>query len=216
MTIAAKTVNIQGEVLALTNQRCIYWKAKEALILSDLHIGKTAHFRKNGIPVSSEVLQKDLQRLEQLIHHFNPKSLIIVGDLFHAELNKDVLFFKKWMQQFPDINISLIKGNHDKNSFELYDGLNIDLLDNQLELPPFVFVHDIKTYAVNKFYISGHIHPGVLIKGKGKQRIKLPCYQIIKNKLVLPAFSEFTGLNSNTNIEITRCFAITKTQVFEV
>ena len=39
----------------------MYWQREDALILSDIHIGKTAHFRKHGIPMPDDVLQKDLE-----------------------------------------------------------------------------------------------------------------------------------------------------------
>ena len=88
--IVSKKIICNNAVLEITNQRAIFWKSQKSLILSDLHIGKSAHFQKSGIPVPSSVLQNDLNRLEQLIHHFSAEKLIIVGDLFHAEYNKDL------------------------------------------------------------------------------------------------------------------------------
>ncbi len=216
MTVATKHIILQGEELILTNQRVVFWSKTKTLILSDLHIGKTAHFRKNGIPISSEVLQKDLERLEALISHFQPKTLLIVGDLFHAEFNEDVKVFQKRMQQFNNVSITLIQGNHDKNSFELYETLNIDIKPNYLEITPFVFIHDIKIVNQNKFYVSGHKHPGVLIKGKGRQRIKLPCFQITEHQLILPAFSLFTGLNTINQPTTTINYGFTENSIFKV
>jgi len=214
MTIATEHIILQGEELILTNQRVVFWSKTKTLILSDLHIGKTAHFRKSGIPISSEVLQKDLERLRLLILHFQPEILLIVGDLFHAEFNEDVKTFQKWMQQFNDVSITLIKGNHDKNSFELYETLNIDIKPNYLEIAPFTFMHDVKVVNQDKFYVSGHKHPGVLLIGKGRQRIKLPCFQITKHQLILPAFSLFTGLNTKNTTKNSKCFAFTEDSIF--
>lgn len=216
MVIATKNIVLKDESLVLTNQRAVFWKAKDVLILSDLHIGKTAHFRKSGIPIPANVLLNDMERLQQLIHHFKPKVLLVVGDMFHAEFNQDVLYFQNWMQQFKNLKIVLVKGNHDKNTFELYQSLNIEIFQNEMQSHPFNFVHDKTLLNDTLFYISGHTHPGVVIKGKGKQRIKLPCYQLFENKLVLPAFSEFTGLNTKTDVAATRCFAFTETHVFSV
>ena len=58
----------------------MYWERENTLILSDIHIGKTAHFRKHGIPMPDDVLQNDLKRLKQLIQHFKAKTLLVVGD----------------------------------------------------------------------------------------------------------------------------------------
>ena len=44
------------------------------------------------------------------------------------------------------------------------------------------------------FTFSGHIHPGVKIRGAGRQSLSLPCFYFGKEFAVLPAFSVFTGL----------------------
>lgn len=216
MAIVTKSIECKGETLVLSNERVVFWPSKETLILSDLHIGKTAHFRKSGVPVSSGVLQKDLERLENVILYFNPKILVIAGDLFHADFNEDVVLFKTWMQQFSHLKLILVKGNHDKYVFELYESLNIEIQPHSLKKGPFVFTHDIKTLIDGEFYISGHTHPGVLIKGKGKQRIKLPCYQVTQQQLILPAFSLFTGLNTKNPPNMCVNYAFTDLSIFRV
>jgi len=60
------------------------------LIISDLHFGKTGHFRKSGIAVPQGVYKEDLQRLVSQIQYFQPSQLIIVGDFFHSQLNKEL------------------------------------------------------------------------------------------------------------------------------
>ena len=215
MIIATEHITLNNEELVLTNQRALYWQREEALILSDMHIGKTAHFRKHGIPMPDDVLQKDLERLKDLIQHFDVKTLLIVGDLFHAEYNSDMSTFKDWLTQFPNLKLILIKGNHDHQSRRLMDDLNIEVV-NQLDLEPFVFLHDPLENKQSHFTISGHTHPGVLIKGKGRQKIKLPCYQITDNQMILPAFSLFTGLNTKDNPEGAKYYAFTDNSVFQL
>ena len=78
MTIVTEHITIKNEELILTNQRALYWQREDALILSDVHIGKIAHFRKHGIPMPDDVLQEDLERLKQLILHFGAETLLIV------------------------------------------------------------------------------------------------------------------------------------------
>ena len=213
MTIVTEHITIKNEELILTNQRALYWQREDAVILSDVHIGKTAHFRKHGIPMPDDVLQKDLERLKQLILHFDAKTLLIVGDLFHAERNSDMSTFKKWLGQFTKLKLILIKGNHDRQSRRLMDDLNIEAA-KQLDIEPFVFLHDPLENNEKFFTISGHTHPGVLIKGKGRQKIKLPCYQITENQLILPAFSLFTGLNTRDTPEGAICYAFTDLELF--
>lgn len=214
MTIITEHITIKNEELILTNQRALYWQREDALILSDVHIGKTAHFRKHGISVPDDILQSDLKRLEQLICHFKAKKVLVVGDLFHAERNSDMFIFKDWLTQFPDLKLILIKGNHDRQSKLLMDNLNIEAV-KQLHVEPFVFFHDPLENNQSHFSISGHTHPGVLIKGKGRQKIKLPCYQITENQMILPAFSLFTGLNTRHVPDNVICYAFTNSSIFK-
>ncbi|GAB5563115.1 MAG: ligase-associated DNA damage response endonuclease PdeM [Winogradskyella sp.] len=214
MHIVKEHITIKNEELILTNQRALYWQREHALILSDVHIGKTAHFRKHGIPMPDEILQRDLQRLKELIDHFTPHRLYIVGDLFHAERNSDITTFKSWLQQFPELKIILIQGNHDRQSNSLMDDLNIKVL-SKLEINPFTFIHDISEIQTDNFKISGHLHPGILLKGKGKQSLKLPCYQITKHQLILPAFSLFTGLYTKDIPQDAIVYAFTDASIFK-
>ena len=93
-------------------QRCLFWEEENALILSDLHFGKTGHFRKAGIAVPQDVYKEDLQRLVSTIQHFRANQLIIVGDLFHSHLNKELEWFRRWRSDLSSLKIQLIKGNH--------------------------------------------------------------------------------------------------------
>ena len=214
LKIVKEHITIEGERLTLTNQRALYWERENALVLSDLHIGKTAHFRRHGIPMPDDILQKDLERLEGLINQFEVKKLLIVGDLFHAETNTDMRTFKIWLEQFQCLNLVLIKGNHDRQSKKLMDDFNL-MVVYELVLGPFTLIHERLENNDDAFIISGHTHPGVLVKGKGKQRLKLPCYQIAPKQLILPAFSLFTGLNTRNKPNDAICYAFTESAFFK-
>lgn len=216
MNIVTQNIAIKKEELTLTNQRAIFWKRENALILSDIHIGKTGHFKKHGIPMPDAILKKDLERLKTLILHFKTEKILIVGDLFHAEYNQDMTTFKTWLQQFEALELVLIKGNHDRLSKRIIDDFNLKL-SNKLHLTPFTFVHEpAEETEENTFTISGHTHPGVLIKAKARQRIKLPCYQVGNTELILPAFSLFTGLNTNDAPKDCINYAFTASAIFKL
>ena len=216
MKIVTKKIQCANETLEITNQRVIFWQKEKALILSDLHIGKSAHFQKSGIPIPSSILREDLLRLENLILHFKANNLLIVGDLFHAEYNTDLDEFKVWLQRFENLKIRLIKGNHDRLSNRIYEQFDIEVFGSSLQMKTLKFVHDFTSIDKNCFTISGHTHPGVFIKGKAKQRIKLPCYQVTKDQLILPAFSLFTGLNTKNAPKKCKNYGFTDDGIFEV
>jgi len=214
--IVTKLVTCFDEVLEVTNQRVVYWRKENALILSDLHIGKSAHFQRSGIPIPSSILAVDLSRLEELIHYFKAEQLIVVGDLFHACYNKDLDTFKVWLSSFKNLSIKLVKGNHDRLQNRIYEAFQIEVFSDFLQIDSLKFVHDFSVIQSDAFTISGHTHPGVLIKGKGKQRMKLPCYQVTKYQLILPAFSLFTGLNTKDAPRGCKNFGFTESAIFEL
>lgn len=214
MKIVTKNITIQNEVFTLTNQRALFWKKEKALILSDLHIGKTAHFRKNGIALSDQIFENDLQRLSVLIEYFKPEKFIVVGDLLHAGDNSDVDKFCEWKNQFSDLEFHLIEGNHDKISKKLESKLCLNFMDEILEIDDFMFVHDFEKNQP-KFQITGHIHPGFIINSSVKN-IKLPCFVVTENQLLLPAFSEFTGLDTKNLPKKGRFYVFTDAEIYEI
>jgi DNA ligase-associated metallophosphoesterase len=203
---------IREQQIWLSSGRSVFWEEEQALILSDLHFGKTGHFRKSGIAVPQSVYKEDLQRLVSQIQYFQPKQLIIVGDLFHSRANKELELFKKWRENFPDLIIHLVKGNHDILEEDWYRKANISLSNDSLLLRDFHFTHDISANlptlnpvnsqrsttnshrSTANYSFSGHIHPGIRIDGAGKQSLCFPCFYFGKKYAVLPAFSRFTGV----------------------
>jgi len=59
--------------------------ATATLLVADLHLGKAATFRSQGIPVPEGSAQKDLARLALLVAATRARRLIVLGDLFHAK-----------------------------------------------------------------------------------------------------------------------------------
>ena len=185
-----------NQTLWLSPERCIFWEEQQALILSDLHFGKTGHFRKSGIPVPQSIYKDDLQRLISQVQYFKPARLIIVGDLFHSVANKELDLFSKWRSDFCELGIHLVKGNHDILHKTWYQQCNITVT-NHLSIHQFCFVHDIhdacEPASPDQYYFSGHMHPGVAINGGGRQSLMFPCFYFGQLYAILPAFGKFTG-----------------------
>lgn len=187
--------NLHHNNFLLTKDRTIFWEEEKILILSDLHLGKTGHFRKAGIGVPQTIFKEDMQRLVSQLQYFKPTQLLVVGDLFHSTVNKEHELFLKWRNDFPGITIQLVKGNHDILKNEWYQEAGIDLCTDELKINGFLFTHDIETCTTmdHEYCFSGHIHPGIKMKGLGRQSIHLPCFYFGKDHAVLPAFGKFTG-----------------------
>lgn len=210
------TITFKGETLILNPERAIFWSEQQLLIISDLHIGKPAHFRKHGIQVPSTLGDHDLQRLGTLIDLYKPKKILITGDLFHHQHNTDIEVFSAWKSAYTTVNFSLIKGNHDRLLLKNYSELGIEVYEKELIYPPFRFIHDYSEDGHECYTISGHIHPGVSVYGKARQRLNLPCFYFGQSYAILPAFSAFTGLSIIKPKKGDQFYAITPGQIIQV
>lgn len=218
---APLSFSCRGQQLWLSPEKVIFWEAQQALIISDLHLGKTGHFRKSGIAVPQHMYKEDLQRLLQCVQYFQPKQMIVVGDLFHSVANKELDLFLRWRESFSGIEVLLIKGNHDMLHADWYKSAGIETKSQQVFQSPFLFVHDINDEQDNgiekeHFSISGHIHPGIIMKGLGKQSLRLPCFYFSDTYAVLPAFGAFTGLHIIEHQKSDTVFAIINQTIVQV
>jgi len=188
---------IGDDHLIMSAERTLFWENESALIVADLHIGKTGHFRKAGIGVPQQVYKDDLHRLLAQILFFKAERLIIVGDLTHSVANKELDLFSRWRKDFPSLDVHLVKGNHDILADKWYSETDIHLSTEQFSLNRFLFVHDIMSKGIKaakgQYMFAGHVHPGVSIRGRGRQSLHFPCFYFTKKYCVLPAFSRFTG-----------------------
>ena len=202
----------------LNANRTIFWDDEKALILSDLHLGKSGHFRKSGIGIPQNIFKEDMQRLLATIQFYKPTQLIIVGDLFHSDFNKEHDLFLKWRKDFVALPIHLIKGNHDILKSKWYDEAGIIVHKKSFSLGNFTFTHDINDCAENKenYCFSGHIHPGIKIKGIGKQTLQLPCFYFAKKYAVLPAFGKFTGTFPIKPVSGDAVFALVENSIMQI
>lgn len=188
---------IKGEHFILNAERTLFWEDQRTLIVADLHVGKTGHFRKSGINIPQMVYKDDLHRLLAQILFFKAEKLIIVGDLTHSIANREMDLFRKWRKDFSSLEVHLAKGNHDILDNRWYEEADIHVHNDPFEINNFVFVHDIikpkLEPAADKFIFSGHVHPVIVITGKGRQSLRFPCFYFTKSYAILPAFSRFTG-----------------------
>jgi DNA ligase-associated metallophosphoesterase len=207
-------IDLRGEELLLLPEKCIYWPKQSLLILSDLHLGKAGHFRKNGIPIPLKVHVGDLEKIDNLILNYQPIHILFLGDLFHSDLNSEWWNFISWIQKHRQIRFTLVKGNHDIIPEILFEEANIGVV-NSLDLGPFNFTH-IREEKANFYNLSGHIHPGVRLYGMGKQAVTLPCFHFSTSYGILPAFGNFTGIAKIKPAKNDRIFVVTDRSVMDV
>jgi DNA ligase-associated metallophosphoesterase len=212
---------IQDQTFWVSPERCLFWEEENALILADLHLGKTGHFRKAGIAVPQSIYKADLQRLVAMLYLYKAERLIIVGDFTHSSLNKELDLFIKWRKDFSSLHIDLVKGNHDILSGSWYQEADISLHEQELLLRNFLFRHEdrksaAKDPAPGHYQFTGHVHPGIAIRGAGRQSLRFPCFYFAKEYCILPAFSRFTGTYTVNAKKGETVYAITPSEIIRL
>lgn len=215
MVIKEISISLSSQEIQLNNQRSAFWPSQSALIVADLHIGKAAHFRKNGIAIPQAQHDNDLERLYTLLHHYQADKLIIVGDLFHAGHNKEVDNFKEWLYTIHPVQTLLIKGNHDNLPVRALQQIGLQEVRVSKIIAGIKFIHTPAT-PTHHPQITGHIHPGVKLILPPKKIIRLPAFVLSRQQLLLPAFSSFTGLDTNITLPDARYFAFNEKEIFEI
>lgn len=210
-------VEILGETLELMPQKAIWWEARKSLLLADMHLGKVNHFRKAGIPVPLQASTRNWETLIEVVRQKVPDRIVCIGDLFHSHYNSDWEMVGQFTRSFPEVVFELVTGNHDILSDHQYARNNIVVHHSALQLGPFMLNHfPDENPPPGSYVLSGHLHPGVLLQGRGKQRVVLPCFYFGEQQGYLPAFGMFTGLAKVSPKRNDRIFVIADDAVFSI
>lgn len=181
------------ETVSLWPERAVYWPRKRTLLTADLHWGKSQTFRSHGIPIPGGILQADLDRLSRVQQESGAERIIFLGDLIHAKAGlTDDLFDRiaQWRKTL-DVELILIRGNHDRHCKNFPSEWEIEVLDGFMTDGPFAFSHHPDPVE-GHYTWAGHIHPVISLASLG-DRLRMPCFHLRARVGVLPAFSLFTG-----------------------
>lgn len=183
-------ISLHNQIFEMHFSGALFWTEHSILLISDVHLGKVSHFRKYGAAVPQQAVQQNFDALTSVVEHFNPESIIFLGDLFHSSLNTEWLLFEEWVKNTSQ-EILLVSGNHDIISPLKYEELHIKVIPELIK-DSFLLTHhpEIRNEMFN---FSGHIHPAIRLSGLGRQSVRLPCFYKTDHQMILPAFGEFTG-----------------------
>lgn len=218
MTQQPHRFTLKQQTLWLSPERCLFWEEDRSLIVSDIHLGKSGHFRKAGIGIPQTAFKEDLLRLIAQVQFFKPERLIVVGDFSHSSMNNELKLFEKWRSDLSYLPIHLVKGNHDILGKNWYEAHNITIHHEQMHAGPFTFMHELPDADLNDegYTFTGHVHPGIRLGGLGRQSLQFPCFYFAGQHAVLPAFGKFTGLYPVRPKKHEKVFAIADRKVLEL
>lgn len=217
-TLASLPFQCAGETLQLASDRAIWWPARETLLVADTHFGKAATFRALGQPVPSGTTQGNLDRLDALLAHWDAQRLVILGDFLHGpHAHSPALLdaLHRWRARHAGRRCVLVRGNHDDRAGDPPASLDIDIVDEPLIDGPFALCH-VPQQRPGHYVLAGHVHPAFVLRGRGRDRLRLPCFSFDPEVGTLPAFGEFTGHHEVTGAPGRRIVVVAPSAVFEV
>ncbi len=207
-----------GERLCLLPQRALFLPEHGALLVADAHIGKAVSFRRLGVPVPAGTTQGTLQRLSQVLELTQARQLIFLGDLLHsagARAADTVAAVARWRALRPDLQLTLVRGNHDRHAGDPPADWGVRCVDEPLRLGGLALCHHPGPRP-GAYVLAGHVHPSAVVGGRAHQRLRLPCFHFGPQVGVLPAFGEFTGTHALPRGPQDRVFVTTGESVREL
>ena len=188
----AEILNLKSQHFHLLPEKAVWWEESKTFLISDIHLGKISHFRREGIAVPDAMIADNFKRLDHLISKLSTKKIIFLGDLFHHRMNIEWNIFTEWRMKNKNIEMNIVLGNHDIIPKKEFHSHGIQPY-SELITGNFRFSHfPSEEIPENLFSFCGHVHP-VFRLTSARQSVKLPCFAFTKQQLILPSFGSFTG-----------------------
>lgn len=178
----------------MTSSYCAWYKKRNSVFLTDLHLGYESVQREDGISLPPFQKEEILDRLADVKNEYNPDSFIVLGDFKHnfgrgkKQESNEILDIMDYIME--DSSLVMIKGNHD-NYLKNYANIKgVTLYEEKMVLEDVTLTHGHQKVRRNKLLVIGHEHPAVEMKDEVGSKMRLPCflYHPEEKILVLPAF----------------------------
>ena len=209
-------ITAPGGPLVLRADRTLWLPEQGCLVVSDVHLGKAAVFRRHGLPVPEGDTAADLARLSAAIDETGAQRLVIAGDWFHAPAAQSPAVLEAvdaWRARHVRLPVRLVVGNHDRGAAMPSPALGFAVSLEAHREGPLTIRHDPADTAPDEWTVAGHLHPVLRLRGRGPG---VPCFWLRAGGLVLPGFGTFTGGAAVTPAPEDRLFAVADTTVLEV
>jgi DNA ligase-associated metallophosphoesterase len=176
-----------GAGAVLDGRLALFHKRQRWLAVADLHFGYELSQRAAGNLFPLWGMQTIEERLAELLADYEPRRLIILGDLVHdrAAVSEASALVERLRKQ---CEVLLISGNHDRG---LSDA--IDFADSWRS-NGFYFHHGhCAVKRTDCVQIIGHHHPAGTVRDGAGLHLKLPAFVQQKKCWIMPAFSPWAG-----------------------
>ncbi len=179
--------------------------AQRTVLIADAHFGKAVSFRRLGVPVPRGTTTETLDGLSAVLADTQARRIVFLGDFLHSRRSHSpgtLAALSRWRARHRDIELTLVRGNHDERAGDPPAELDFTVVDEPLALGPFALCHHPRPVA-NAYVLAGHWHPCISVSGRAFERLRLPCFWFGDDSGVLPgnavgvlpAFGSFTGMH---------------------
>ncbi|MBO9712405.1 ligase-associated DNA damage response endonuclease PdeM [Sphingomonas sp.] len=182
-------------------QGALYWPARRALLVADLHFEKASWFAGHGQMLPPYDSLATLHAVEALIARTGAGELWCLGDSFHDSLGCERLpeDARALLERLTArVDWHWITGNHDEALADPFGGR----IAEEAEVDGVMLRHEADP-ADARPELSGHFHPKLRVSVRGRL-VSRRCFVATATKLILPAFGALTGGLDARHREIVR------------
>ena len=193
--------SFSGHDLVALPQAALFWPARKALLVADLHFEKASWFARFGQMLPPYDSEATLADLEALVAATDAQELWCLGDSFHDSAGSERMSPKArdtLASLTERIDWTWITGNHDEAINADHGGKIVD----EAEVDGLLLRHEADPRELRP-ELSGHFHPKLRIRIRGKG-VSRRCFVATERKLILPAFGALTGCLDAGHPEIIR------------
>jgi DNA ligase-associated metallophosphoesterase len=179
-----------GETFRATSAGALYWPAREALLLADLHLEKASWFARLGQFLPPYDSHATLTALAEEAERTGARRIYCLGDSFHDRFGCDRLpanARELLVGLTGRLDWTWIVGNHDPGFADHCGGR----IQEEVELGGIVLRHEAMR-GEPRAEISGHFHPKLRLHVKGRN-VSRRCFVVSRTKVIMPAFGALTG-----------------------
>ena len=209
--------SIAATAVVLHPSGAAYLPDHQTLLVADAHFGKAVSFRMLGVPVPAGTTTETLETVSTAVSDTGAKRIVFLGDFLHSRRSHakgTLATLAQWREEHADLDLTLVRGNHDLRSGDPAAVLGIEMVDEPFDMGPFSFCHH-PDIAASGYVLAGHVHPVFRIATR-LESVRLPCFLVGPSRMVLPSFGAFTGGHLIAPAAGERVFVVTEVEVHPV
>ena len=179
-----------GRELVALPQGALFWPARRALLVADLHLEKASWFARLGQMLPPYDSIATLADLSAIATATGAEEIWCLGDSFHDRHGCDRLpaEARRILTALTGATRwTWIAGNHDPGIADHCGGE----ICEEAEVDGLLLRHEADP-AEARPELSGHFHPKLRLSHRGRQ-VSRRCFVATERKLILPAFGALTG-----------------------